>query len=145
PIGRPEKFWLGALKPYKDKKVEELIQDSVRTYYQSFVTFNNTTDIAAVLENCEIDLTEVRKFYPVLDEMIQRRHKIVHHADREHRHQIIRDLDEAGNRGHHVAKSLSVKKVEQWVRYTERFVTKILDLMSDGEYGRQFNSSQQQL
>jgi hypothetical protein len=145
PIGRPEKFLLGALRPYKHKKVDELIQDSVRAYYRSFVTFNNTSEIATLLESCQIDLTGVRKFFPILDEMIQRRHEIVHHADREHRHRIIRALDDPGNRGHHVAKSLSLKKVERWVRSTERFATKILDLMSNGEYSKQLRSSQQQL
>ncbi len=104
----------------------------------------HATDIAEVLNACGIDVAELNKFFPVLDEMIQRRHHIVHRGDKDPGHHMVSRPGEEGKiRGHHVARSLSVAKIEHWMRTTEGFARKLLDLMSDREYGKQFKTSQQ--
>jgi hypothetical protein len=82
PGGQPRKFTLGALNKHRGKGVDELIQESIDEYLDRF-SFNNSTDIANVFGQLTIDLSRVRKYFGDLDEMMLRRHQIVHRADQE--------------------------------------------------------------
>lgn len=144
--GRSEKFFLGALAAHKNKEVKELIKDSVKSYYYGFATFNNTKDIANVLQACGIAPSVVETFFPELDEMIQRRHDIVHHADREERRRLASaDSGQGTNRGYQVARSLSVAKVEHWIRTTERFAHTLYDYISNGKYSGTTQQNQKKI
>lgn len=119
-IGRAEKFLLGKLVGHRDKVVRDLIDESVRAYARLF-TVNNTTDIAVFCNKAGVDATDVNGEFPLLAAMIERRHHIVHQADRN---------EEAGS-GHHLTRSLSTERVEIWTRSTERFVEQFLEQVPD--------------
>jgi hypothetical protein len=115
--GRPEKFFLGRLAAHRDKTVLELIQESVREHLLT-ATYNDTTQIASLLRGLNIDVEKVRNAFPRLDELIRRRHQIVHRADRqEHR----RDPQEG-------VESITEEQVEDWISEVQGFMG---DVISD--------------
>jgi len=80
--GRAEKFQLGALSRHRGRTVEQLIKDSVSEHLERS-NFNSTTEIASFLNNIGVSLSaKATDVLPALDQMIQRRHLIVHRADR---------------------------------------------------------------
>jgi hypothetical protein len=79
---RPTKFALGRLSEHRGKTIDEVIQESVDKYLDK-TSFNSTDDIAGTFEKkIEVDLSDLRRYFTSLDEMIQRRHQIVHTVDR---------------------------------------------------------------
>ncbi len=114
-IGRPSKFNLGELVAHKNKRIDTVIKESIAEYL-GILSFNDTTDIAKALSSITLIVTpEIRDLFPVINEMIKRRHKIVHRADRE---------DVTGS-GHHSITSISVQKVEKWKRAIDQLVFEI--------------------
>jgi hypothetical protein len=113
--GRPEKFFLGRLASHRGKTVLELIQESVRDHLLT-TTYNDTTQIASLLRGLNIDVEKVRDAFPRLDELIRRRHQIVHRADRlEHR----RDPHEA-------VEGIAAEQVEEWISVVQGFMATII-------------------
>jgi hypothetical protein len=80
PSGQPQKFSLGVLKGYQGKTVEDLIRESVDEHLNK-TSFNHPTDVVIMLRKIQIDATGLDKYFGVLDEMMKRRHQIVHQAD----------------------------------------------------------------
>lgn len=78
---RAEKFSLDELLSYREKKVDDLIKESVDKVLQE-TSFNNYTDVASWADKIELQLNEYKK-QSVLNTAITRRHKIVHEADRQ--------------------------------------------------------------
>jgi hypothetical protein len=74
-------FHLGHLVQHRHKTVDALIRESVSGHLERS-TFNNTTEVAHLLERLNLDRESVRGLFPSLDQMMQRRHQIVHRADR---------------------------------------------------------------
>jgi HEPN superfamily RiboL-PSP-like protein len=79
--GRAEKFSLRDLARHKGKSVDELIRESVSEHL-SRSTFSNTIEIARLLLRLGIDVSKHNQNFPAIEEMNQRRHQIVHRADR---------------------------------------------------------------
>lgn len=114
-IGRPAKFTLGELVSYKGKTVDEVINLSIHEYLGTLI-FNNTSDIASTMKSISLEVTDpIKTLFPVLNEMIQRRHNIVHRADR----------DVKMGRGYHKIKSISIQKVEHWKKSLDKLVFEI--------------------
>jgi hypothetical protein len=114
-IGRKTKFELGELVTHRNKLVAEVIDLSIKEYLGT-VSFNDTSDIATSLSNISIETTEnIKKLFPILNEMIKRRHKIVHNADR----------DSSSGSGNHRIKSISLKQVESWRTAVDKFVREV--------------------
>lgn len=99
--GRAEKFYLGKLTRHRGKTIDELIEESVSEYLER-LSFNNMTEIISFLEGLglslpekegwdsdsgiewpEIETPDKRGNLAKLDKMIQRRHHIVHSADKD--------------------------------------------------------------
>jgi hypothetical protein len=79
---RGEKFWLGRLAAFRGRAVDDVIIDSVRTYLER-LTFNTTTDVATYLTACGFSqeaMSVVTPSLPQLDELMTRRHQIVHRS-----------------------------------------------------------------
>lgn len=108
--GRPEKFFLGSLMCHSDKTINDLIKESISSYLDK-VSFTSVSDIVFMLKSFEIDQAKIQKLYPNIEEMIKRRHHIVHKADK---------AVSAGP-GRQYAKSLSAKKVRNWNDTIDRF------------------------
>ena len=79
--GRKEKFWLGRLVQHRGKLVDDLLKESVSEHLERS-TYNNTEEIANLLRSLGFDVARHSTEFPVIEEMIKRRHQIVHRADR---------------------------------------------------------------
>jgi len=114
-IGRATKFTLGVLVIHRGKSIDNLINDSIEKYLET-VSFNDTNDISTALERISLAITpEIRTTFPILNEMIKRRHNIVHRADRD---------DNFGS-GNHKIKSISIQKIEQWKKTIDKFIIEV--------------------
>lgn len=83
---RKTKFELGDLLSYDDrsKTIQNIIAESIQAYLNT-VSFNNVKDIIGHLRNIKIEITNNKEtIFPLLEDMIQRRHNIVHQADRDY-------------------------------------------------------------
>ena len=78
---RAERFSLGKLTNHRGKTVNDLIGESVEKHLERS-NYNDTNDVAAVLELVGVPPADVDKHFPGLSELMRRRHHIVHQADR---------------------------------------------------------------
>lgn len=108
--GRAERFSLGQLDEHRGKTVDELIAECVDAYLERS-NYNNTSEIASLLESLDIDVEPCRQFFADLDRMMLRRHQIVHRAD----------CTAESGRGRHHARSLSMNTVEKWINTVFNF------------------------
>lgn len=115
--GRVEKFNLGALAKHRNMKVDTLIAKSIDDYLQRFSSVSDTTQLASMLESCGVNVNRVSQHFTRLDELMERRHHIVHQADK----------NTAAGSGQHSARSIGMWKVERWIRTTRSFVEAVLD------------------
>lgn len=118
--GRAEKFLLGKLAAHRAKTVQVLIDESV-VAAMNRISFNNTTDIAVHLERVGLEPQVFQGHFPTLASMIERRHHIVHQADRN---------DQPGH-GQFRARSLGIQTVNAWAAATTGFVTEVLQQVPD--------------
>ncbi|REJ64902.1 MAG: hypothetical protein DWQ31_20000 [Planctomycetota bacterium] len=103
-MGRADRILLGHLHEHRGRTVDELIEESVAAHLERS-NFNSSTQVAGLLEGLGLDVEPLRRFFSQLDQMMRRRHQIVHRAD---------CTSETG-RGRHRAHSLSASTVEQWI------------------------------
>lgn len=82
PTGQPQKFSLMELKKYKGKTVNDLIRESIDEFLDK-TSFNSSIDVANMLGKLQIDVSNLRKYFASLEQMMLRRHQIVHRADKE--------------------------------------------------------------
>jgi hypothetical protein len=118
--GRAQKFLLGKLAMHRGRTVQQLIQESVDAYLEES-NYNDTTEIARVLGSMNLRHPNAVALFKDLDEMIKRRHQIVHRADR----------IEVPGAPKLKARALSAPTVLAWIGATERFVVVLLSSLSD--------------
>lgn len=114
--GNKKKFWLGELVVHKGKTVDDLIKESVNEYLERS-NYNNAAEISSFLESIAVDVTKVNGNFSVLEELMQRRHQIVHRADR----------DETGGYGVHRVRSIGRSSLRRWIGAVEEFSTHVLN------------------
>lgn len=114
-----KKFSLGELTAHRGKYVDDVIRESVDKHLEDS-NYNDTTQICSLLEDIGVDSSLVNSEFTSLQEMIERRHQIVHRADR----------DERGGSGSHKVRSLGRKKVRIWVKSVRRFTADVLSQVS---------------
>ncbi len=113
--GQATKFFLGELVAHKGKTIDDILTLSIDEYLEK-TSFNNTDDIVKALKDISLNITpEIQSTFPKLNEMINRRHNIVHRADRGNN----------SGRGHHKVKSLSVRQIESWKQAIDQLVIEI--------------------
>ena len=113
--GRPEKFLLGKLVSYKGKLVDDVIRESAWEYLERS-TFNNTGDIGRLLETLGFHVSDHNKVFPMLDQMMQRRHLIVHRADK------IKRLDSNS----YELQPIDGREVLKWIGSTGHFLSSLV-------------------
>ena len=118
--GRPEKFFMGRLANHRMKTVQQLIDESVVAHLNYF-NINGTTEIAAFMRKVGVEPQPFEEYFPVLGEMIARRHHIVHQADRN---------DQPG-RGQQRARTLGEAQVNTWIDQTTAFVSAFIAQVPD--------------
>ncbi len=111
------KFSLAYLSKFRGQTVDEVVEKSVHSYLDR-QSFNNSSDISASLMRIGLYITPaMQSCYSVLDNMIKRRHLIVHQTDKEIRR----------GRGFHSTKSISTRDVKLWIKRVDTFVKEILN------------------
>lgn len=118
--GRPERYLLGHLASHREKTVQEVINQSVEEYLDRF-TVNNVPEAIKVLSKLGINPNSINEEFPVLAELFERRHHIVHQADR----------NDLPGPGHHEARGLNRATVSGWVGGVERFINQLLAQIPD--------------
>ena len=110
---RPEKFMLGTLLTFSDRMVSELISDAVQKH-MSRVSFNDYTDICSWLDKIQIDLSGFKES-DLVNNMIKRRHKIVHETD----------ANQKNGSGNHYATPINLQTVKAWENATVSLINEI--------------------
>jgi hypothetical protein len=105
------KFSLGALAEFRGMTVDELITRSIGENLENFSSFNNIGQVKDALKSLGIpsDTTNGMET-KALSEMVARRHKIVHKADRN---------EEQGGSGNHRVASIKLSQVNGYVDSVE--------------------------
>jgi hypothetical protein len=78
---RSEKFSLGKLATFRGQSIDDVIRASVDNYL-STSTFNNVSDIVNFLKSMEIEIKDSDHCFKNIDQLMKRRHQIVHRADK---------------------------------------------------------------
>ena len=112
---RAEKFFLGKLAEHRHKTVDQLITDSVEAHLDKR-SFNDTNDISELLESAGVQVDVVRKFYSSLNELMTRRHQIVHKGD------LIACDDKQHERD---PEAIDASKVKEWYETVFNFVNEV--------------------
>ena len=117
PIGtaRARRFTLGDLADYRGRSVDEVIAEAVGAYLKRS-TFGNLAKVSLVLGQVGLRVPTDRVLKSRIAAMMARRHQIGHRLDRNH----------LNGRGHHQARSMSKKTVEDWIEAVEAFGAEIL-------------------
>lgn len=111
--GRKTTFSLGKLVQHKGKSVGELLGESVSEYLERS-SYNNTTDIGNLLKSLGLDVSKLDSYFPAIQQMIERRHQIVHRADR------IGDPRQSD-----AVRLIEFKEVGGWLRAVQRFTSSL--------------------
>lgn len=112
---RKEKFSLADLAKYRNKSVSEVIDASIDEYL-SGVSFNNSKDITDTFTKLGFPQSTLQKYYPILDEMIERRHQIVHEGD------LKRDPKSSE------LEPIPTDKLKVWIEATSGFCVEVIRL-----------------
>ena len=110
---RAEKFFLGTLLDFSDMKVSELISKSVQLH-MTRVSFNDVAEVASWLDKIGLSLKEFHE-QELINNMIKRRHKIVHETD----------ANQKSGQGNHYAASINVPTVKAWESAVIKLVNEI--------------------
>lgn len=120
-VGRREKFALSDLASHRGKTVDQVIEESVSASLGDS-NFNNPGELDRTLEKLGIPGSLLTpSFRRQLGPLMQRRHWIVHRADRNH----------TEGRGHHAARPLPKGTVEGWIGAVEEFGKALLKALGE--------------
>ena len=111
-----KKFTLGQLADHRGQTVEDVIGVSVKSYLERS-NYNNTDDIATLLGNIGVQVANVNSYFSQLDDLMSRRHQIVHRADG----------DETGGSGNHRVRSIGPTQLNSWVSTVKSFGHAVLN------------------
>jgi hypothetical protein len=111
--GGSEKFGLSALVEWRGKTVDDLIRESVEGHFARS-SFSNITEIVTLLVSIGFDKEPLESTFPDIEEMILRRHQIVHRAD----HLSINVHDTA-------TESIEPSEVRRWIGAIRKFTAGI--------------------
>ena len=123
--GGAKKYELRDLLAFKGKTVETIITESIDDFLQC-QTFNSTENILRFLSSISVEPAVSRKTdLQGLDEMIARRHKIVHECD----------LETTGH--HRQLRQLTPEQVKGWIEITRLFLIAISNDFTERQSIRQ--------
>ncbi len=113
--GRAEKFALGSLARLKGKTVDEVITESVENYYEHS-NFNNTTQINLLFTDLGIDTSKVKHHFSELNNLMNRRHRIVHRGDK-----VKESQEDFG-----VLVTIKIEEVYKWQQTVAEFCASVI-------------------
>lgn len=107
------KFTMEDIFQHRDLKVQYLIEKSVKDYL-NHQSYNKPSDVADAINSCNLEVTEdIRDLFPTINQLMLRRHHIVHRADR----------NENTGRGHHKYNSLNLNQVKVWINSIDQLAS----------------------
>ncbi len=107
---RPEKFLLGRLAAHRTKTVDAVIRESVEASLARSNS-NNVAEIVSALSSIGLDKTPCEPHFGELSALMERRHRIVHRADR----------NPNRGQGQHSASSIGRHHVREWAQAAQNF------------------------
>lgn len=107
----PTKFYLGALTTFRGRTVDDVFTESVNVHLERS-NYNNTDDIAALLTSIGVDTTTVDATFADLQALMERRHQIVHRADRQ---------QTVTGSGDHAVRAINKQTVRGWATAVNQF------------------------
>lgn len=125
------KFTLEELAKHKGKSVADVLKESLDLYVNQR-TFNNTRDLGGFLEETDLRTLadrckkDVSADFHLLEQMILRRHQIVHQAD------VPRGALEADD--------ISKQDVETWATAASEFVVTVVSLLAVRSVGTKLSA-----
>lgn len=111
----PKRFLLGSLVPHRGKTIDQLITESVSGKLERS-NFNNVGEIASLLTSIGINVDSVNDDFDQLEELMSRRHQIVHRADRQ---------DTVAGSGDHRVRGINKDTVRGWAANVKTFAEKL--------------------
>lgn len=113
---RPEKLSVGELAQHlRNKTVAEVVSDAVEAALARS-SFNSIDELTLALRRAAIDRTVLDRHAAIVYVAMQRRHWVVHHADR----------NIWSGRGHHETRSVSLAEFRRWRLHTEALCRAII-------------------
>ncbi len=106
-----KKFLLGDLAAFRGRTVDEVVTQSVNAYLGQS-NYNNTDDIASLLTSVGVNVAQVNATFGDLQALMDRRHQIVHRADRQM--QVI-------GSGDHEVRGINKDTVRGWANAVDQF------------------------
>ena len=107
----PKKFFLGELAAFRGKRVDEVLTESVQAHLEKS-NYNNLGEIRALLNGIGVDESSMTPFFAALQELTDRRHQIVHRADRQPR--VV-------GSGDHQIRGINRQTVRGWAQAVRAF------------------------
>jgi len=126
----PAKFSLGALVEFRDWSVASLIDQSIKSYLDSWATFNDAGQVRAAISQSGLDADGFD--YGSINEMIERRHNVVHKADAL---LVVSDASE------YRVEPISIRKVQDYVSSVRGLKDHIIRQLKSVEYCPRINFS----
>jgi hypothetical protein len=108
-----KRIFLGELAAHRGKTVDELIRSSVEEYLLRS-NYNNTREVSGFLESVGVDVSKLNSRFKGLEEMMNRRHQIVHRADRQ---------QHVSGSGDHTVRALNKYTIRTWIDDVQSFAT----------------------
>lgn len=119
-----QKVALEDLHTLRGKSVDEVISLSVQAQISKYQTFSEIGAVKKALERCGIEKAEVdAQDFDSLRTMIERRHQIVHHADRN---------EDAQGRGNHKTRPIKPANVNSYLSAVTELRDFVAEQLGDG-------------
>jgi DNA-binding PadR family transcriptional regulator len=133
--GRAEKFLLGKLAKHRGKTVDAVIRESVSEHVERS-TYSDTREIAQLLTQVGFKVSDHNAHFPMIQEMVERRHLIVHRADRV----------KAPDSETYTLGPIQAAEVNKWLQATVAFIQSLMQplflrLYPPEELAKMFNIS----
>ncbi|MBW2740039.1 MAG: hypothetical protein JRE64_14615 [Deltaproteobacteria bacterium] len=127
--GRSEKFLLGELAKFGNVTVKAIVEQSVGEYVNR-LTFNSSKDIMNWIKKLKINDSEIVPMLSALDELISRRHNIVHNSDYSVNRSLLNSevVVQLGTEDSYDFTSIDAEMIEKWLSVTSRFFMVIIPL-----------------
>lgn len=115
-----KKYALSDLWDVKDKTILAVVKESLEDKV-GYITFNDYSQIVASLQEINICLTSNHNIDRIIDNYIERRHKIVHQADKNSAH----------GRGYFQSASINARVLSAWITAVDELVKDIESKLPD--------------
>ena len=117
---RPKGILLGDLKDFEGTFVENVIIESIEKYVDT-MNLNNATQLDVSFRMVDIETESLRQYYPDLENIMKRRHQIVHQMDR------VNDLDPQS----FPVTDIDFETLQAWQDTLNNFFTDLLQLLPE--------------